>query len=206
MTFRMRNTDVFALINATLFGLMCAGVYYRRYLAYNIVGNFAEFTIYAFAIFISIGLGARYLRKVVFPNWILLVMQVGILAHFAGGFVPVGGRRLYDTTVLGLSFDHYVHALNAFAGAAVANRLVRAPRAHPHLQALLLLLVVQGGGAIVEIVEYGAHINVTDSGVGDYDNNMQDLVSNLIGALIFLGARFAANLYREIAVRGARPV
>jgi hypothetical protein len=40
----------------------------------------------------------------------------------------------------------------------------------------------------VEIIEYLAFVAVPDAGVGGYANNMQDLISNLIGALLFVTA------------------
>jgi len=184
----LRNTDVFAAANALLFVVMCVDVYYGRYTEHRIVANVYEFAFYALVILAAIAAGWRYLRTVAFPTWVLVLVQAGILAHFAGGFVAVHGGRLYDADVLGLPFDKYVHALNAFAGAALVSRLIEPPRAHPRLHALLVLLVVQGGGAVVEMAEYLAKLNVPGAGVGDYDNNMQDLVANCVGAALYLAA------------------
>jgi hypothetical protein len=204
MNFRVRNTDIFAGANAALFTFMCAAVYYQRYTHYRIVGNLLEFLLYAAVIMAAIAVAWRYLRTVAFPTWVLLLMQIGILAHFAGGFVPVNGGRLYDTTVLGLPFDKWVHGLNAFAGAAAASQVVEAPKAHPHLKALFVLLIALGGGAIVEIVEYLAKLNVPNTGVGDYDNNMQDLVANFVGGMAFLGA-WAVTLLAPASWRSRAP-
>lgn len=189
MGLRLKNTDVFAATNLVLFALMCVFVYYGRYVKYGIVGNLAEFLLYAAVILAMVVVGWRYLRRVDFPNSVLLLMQAGILAHFAGGFVPVNGGRLYDVVVLGIPFDKFVHALNAFAGAAMVACLLDPPKAHPHLKTLFILMTVQGGGSIVEIVEYLAKLNVPNTGVGDYDNNMQDLVGNFVGATLFLAGR-----------------
>jgi uncharacterized membrane protein YjdF len=198
---RLRNTDVMALANVAIFIAMCELAYYRQFLQHWGAGNDLEFLVYAAAILAAIGFGWLFLRLVRFPNWILALMQLGILAHFAGGLVTVGGVRLYDIDVLGLPFDKYVHALNSFAGAAVAARLIDPPRDHPHMREVLILLVVLGGGAGVEIIEYMAKNSMSGTGVGDYDNNMQDLVANLVGGLLYLAAAAAARIRHGVAAR-----
>jgi hypothetical protein len=52
-----------------------------------------------------------------------------------------------------------------------------------------VLLVVLGLGAVVEIVEYFVVLTVAHQGVGDYHNNLQDLVANLVGASTHLLVR-----------------
>ena len=198
---RIRNTDVFAATNASLFVFMCIAVYYNRYTKHHIVANVYEFLFYAVVILAAIAVGWRYLRTVAFPSWVLILMQVGILAHFAGGFVPVEGGRLYDISVAGLPFDKYVHALNAFAGGALVSCLLERQKAHPRLYWVFVLLIVQGCGAIVEIVEYVAKLNVPQTGVGDYDNNMQDLVANFVGVAMFLTAAALTRAGTRLAAR-----
>ena len=44
-------------------------------------------------------------------------------------------------------------------------------------------------GAIIEMVEYGVVLTFETNGVGDYDNNMQDLLANFCGSLIYLALR-----------------
>jgi hypothetical protein len=45
---------------------------------------------------------------------------------------------------------------------------------------------VLGLGTLVEIVEYLVTLTVSVNGVGGYDNNMQDLISNLIGVSLLV--------------------
>jgi hypothetical protein len=198
---RLRNTDVLAFTNAVLFILMCLAVYFRRYLQRAGGANVDEFLFYAVVILTLIAVGWFYLRRVAFPHWVLLLMQVGILAHFAGGLVPVGHGRLYDVVLFGLPFDKYVHALNSFAGGAVIACLMDPPKAHPHMRAVLIVLLVLGAGAGVEIVEYLARNSLSGTGVGDYDNNMQDLIANLVGGLLFIAANAATVWTRRFVAR-----
>lgn len=198
---RLRNTDVMAIANVAMFLAMCELTYHQQFRRHWGVGNDVEFLFYAAVILTAIGVGWLFLRMVRFPNWILVLMQLGILAHFAGGLVPVGGARLYDTVILGLPFDKYVHALNAFAGAAVTARLIDPPKDHPHLRDVFILMVVLGAGAGVEIVEYLAKNSMSGTGVGDYDNNMQDLIANLVGGLVYLLSAAALRSWRGVAAR-----
>lgn len=183
---KIRNVDVFAFLNALLFVFMCMVVYYDRFLQYRGRGNVHEFFIYALVILLVIGIAWRYLRRFTFKSWILVLVQCGILAHFAGAFVPIDGERLYDVHILGIRYDKYVHFLNAFAAAAVASHLFDVLKAHlPLIRNLVILLVVLGLGTMVEIMEYLVMLSVPDAGIGSYDNNMQDLVGNLAGGTFF---------------------
>lgn len=130
-----------------------------------------------------------YLRRLPFPTWLLLIVQIGILMHFAGAFFPIDGGRLYDAHLLGLRYDKYVHSFNAFAGAALTRHLLRATHSRSPLMSVIVVMVVLGGGSVVEIVEYLVSLTVEHNGVGSYDNNMQDLIANLAGALLFEAGR-----------------
>lgn len=189
---RLLSSDYFIILNVALFIIMCWFVYYDRLVSYRGVGNLHEFFLYACAIIVSILVGWWYLRRLPYPAWLLLIVQIGILLHFAGAFFPIEGGRLYDAHILGVRFDKYVHAFNAFAGAALARHLLKCTNSHSPLMAVLVVLVVLGGGAIVEIVEYLVSLTVEHNGVGTYDNNMQDLLSNLLGAILFEGGRLLA--------------
>lgn len=122
------NIDVFAAANTGLFASMCAFRYFNRFVAYRGAGNLHEFFIYAVAIMAVIGLLWRHFRKVSVPSWLLWGLQAGIVMHFAGGFVTLDGRRLYDVYLFGLPhqeyfrYDKLVHLVNAFIAALVVGR------------------------------------------------------------------------------------
>jgi uncharacterized membrane protein YjdF len=184
---RVRNTDVFAGINAALFVIMCIAVYYDRFLQYRGRGNLHEFAIYAGVILSLIAIAWLYFRQFHFRNSMLALVQVGILVHFAGAFVPLDGGRLYDAYIFGIRYDKYVHFYNAFVAAVVVGHVFDRVRAHlPFVRGLAVLLIVLGLGAVVEILEYLVMLTVPNAGVGGYDNNMQDLIGNLLGGTLFV--------------------
>lgn len=198
MGLKIRNTDVFAGINTVLFVVMCIAVYYDRFLRYRGLGNLHEFVIYAGVILSLIAIAWLYFRQFEFRNSLLVLVQFGILVHFAGAFVPLDGGRLYDAYVLGVRYDKYVHFFNAFVAAVVVSHVFDLVRAHlPFIRALAVLLVVLGLGALVEIVEYLVMLTVPDAGVGGYDNNMQDLIGNLLGGLLFVAVDGVRRTWRS---------
>jgi hypothetical protein len=59
-----------------------------------------------------------------------------------------------------------------------------------YLESVFIVSVVLGLGAIIEIIEYIDTRTIPNHGVGGYDNNMQDLIANLIGGLLFVFISF----------------
>jgi uncharacterized membrane protein YjdF len=190
---------VFASCNAGLFAilLVVAGAnavhpFYRG------PANINEFLLYSFSIAVVTGIGWRMFRRVHLPAPVLILMQLGILGHLLGGFVAYRGARLYDGVFFGMEYDHYLHMLNGLAGALVVDRLLPDVKG-PAPRGVIVVLVMMGAGSIVEMIEYLAYLLIPTTGVGGYDNNMRDLVSNTVGGLIFL-----AGQHLEAALRGAR--
>ena len=181
---RLRNADIFAAANLILFlaWLAIAGEGARR--GYGTVGSVPEFVIYATAIVAVIAFAWFFLRARPCGAGLLLLVEAGLLAHFAGAFVPVDGGRLYEVEILELRFDQYVHLLNAFAGAALIDHFLAT--VGTRIRPLIVVGLVLGAGSVIEIVEYLAFLTVPDAGVGGYENNMQDLIANLIGAVAFV--------------------
>ncbi len=190
MNTSVRNIDIFAGINAVLFLVLCVFRYHSRFIAFRGAGHLEEFFIYAGVILGGILFIWKVFRHHPFDVRVLVLLQVGILMHFSGAFVQMDGGRLYDAHLLGIRYDKYVHLVNAFAMAFLMARLFRIQGiAFSRLHAILLVLAVLGLGAIIEMVEYGVVLTVVTNGVGDYDNNMQDLLANLCGSLIYVGPR-----------------
>lgn len=184
---RVRNTDIFAAGNFLLF----IGWNLFAFLGEGgAVGSLAEFGIYAASIFALIALSWYFLRDRPCSTSLLLLVELGLLAHFAGAFVPIDGARLYEANVLGMRFDNYVHLLNAFAGGALIDHFLQQDL---KARSLIVAGLILGAGAVVEIIEYLAFLTVPDTGVGGYENNMQDLVMNLVGVSLFLAFRVATH-------------
>ncbi|NOT06832.1 MAG: hypothetical protein HOP28_01365 [Gemmatimonadales bacterium] len=186
----MRRIDLFAGVNLLLFIVLAVFRYYARFIEYRGAEHLEEFFIYAVVILAFIVALWRIFRRHDFDTALLVLVQIGILMHFAGAFVPVDGGRLYDWHLLGVRYDKYVHFVNAFAATFLINRLFSIQGIAPTLaNTIFLVLITLGLGAVVEIVEYVALLTVPNSLVGNYDNNMVDLIANLCGSLSFIPVR-----------------
>jgi hypothetical protein len=179
---RLHNNDIFALVNIGLFTLLVGTVYLDRFGHYRGPANLGEFFIYGCAIAILICILWIFLRRVEYPAWLLAMVQVGLLGHFAGAFVAVDGGRLYDTFWLGVGYDKYVHVFNALIATCVLIHLFDRLGVNFAFRWLVVVMVVLGGGAVLEIMEYLVSLIVQNAGVGGYDNNMVDLIANAAGA------------------------
>ena len=180
---RWPRADAFLALNfasfLTIGGALAIG-------GYDGPANLLEFFVYACVIMAIIFIAWMRLRHTDFPLHVLALVQIGLVAHFAGAFVSVGNGRLYDQTALGIGYDNLVHLLNAFAGAALISHLLDHYHSIPVLRPWLILGLVLGAGAAVEIVEFAALLVVPDAGIGGYDNNARDLIADLVGAGAFL--------------------
>lgn len=201
----VKPVDVFTAFNLLLFLVMCFVVYYERFTEYRGPGNIHEFFLYAFLLTAGIFWGWRFFRNYSFPVYLLLLIQLGVLLHFAGGFLPINGGRLYDSILFDIRFDKIVHFVNAFIGAVLANHLLNVVGVRiPRFRGIVLILIVLGFGAIIEIAEYLVMLTIPNSGVGGYDNNMIDLIANFLGCGCFVLVRsivFAMARNRKIAVQ-----
>jgi hypothetical protein len=186
---RLNGLDVFFAANALLFLLMCVAAYYDRWVQY--VGRshvaVAEFLFYAVLLLAGIGGLWVWLRRYAWPVWLLAVIEVGILAHFAGGLVHFGGARLYDHLYAAIRYDKYVHCLNAFLAAVTVQEIARMKRLPlTGLTRWLVFFTALGLGTGVEICEYVVTRTIPHNGVGGYDDNMRDMIANLVGGSLYL--------------------
>lgn len=187
----MKNMDTFVLLNVALFGFMCYLVYYDRFVIYRGAENIMEFFLYAVLIFLAILIAWHYLRAYSFSSCLLIIAEIGILMHFSGGLVQLNGSRLYDNYFFGVRYDKYVHLANSFTACFLVKQLIDRLDLKPHyLESVFIVSVVLGLGAIIEIIEYIVTRTIPNHGVGGYDNNMQDLIANLGGGLLFVFISF----------------
>jgi hypothetical protein len=176
--------DGFVLANLALWGLG-ARFLFRRPLAFHRAElSLAELFLYASLIALVLALIWSRLRRLPWRPALLALVQGALLTSIAGFAVIADGRRLYDCSWLSLPFDKIVHFLCAAVAALGVGALFSALGLRfLRLEGTVVVLVVLGGGAIWEILEYLVKTVFTDVGVGAYDNNMQDLVANLVGGL-----------------------
>lgn len=116
--------------------------------------------------------------------WGLVMVGIG---NLAGGVLMVGDEPLYQLVVLGdIRYDKPFHALATGVAGWASYELISAwgTRRRSHGQAFGAVLMACGAGSLVEIVEFIGSRIFESTSVGDYDNNMLDLVANLVGALV----------------------
>jgi hypothetical protein len=189
---RPNPLDIFAIINLTLFAVLISSVYWERFLRFKSRANLPEFIAYAALLMGGMVILWIVLRPLHISVLVLLACQVGLLLHFAGGLSYPGGMRLYDYPIdiyffdYLFRFDKIVHFVNSIIGCIVTLEIARLLKFRiPRVLSLVVILVVVGTGALIEIVEYVVVKTVPHNGVGDYDNNMTDLLANLFGCLTF---------------------
>ncbi len=182
---RVRRFDVLALLNFTLWAWMAWFVHRKRLALFRGESGQAEFFFYASLVTLALALTWASLRRFNWNPALLGMVEVGILVAIAAGLVTADGSRLYDCVLLSIRFDKYVHLVCSLVAALGVGAILNAFGARSRrLEGAVIVLVVLGGGAIWEIVEYLVVRTFPDAGVGAYDNNMQDLIANLAGGLL----------------------
>jgi len=167
--------DIFMTFNAVLLIGSTAYAFFTAEL---------EFGLYAVAL-IAVGAYAwKILRRFEYPIWMLLLVQVGVFAHFAGGFLPVNGSSLYWYDGLGIRFDRIVHFYNSAVVSVVVLSIYRqAGLVLKSMEAWIVIMTTMGLGAVVEVVEFTAIQVIPNTGVGDHLNTIQDMAINALGAV-----------------------
>ncbi|PIF04214.1 MAG: hypothetical protein CSA86_02525 [Arcobacter sp.] len=189
------NINIFTFFNAFLFLCMCIFVYFDRFIKYRGTANIHEFFLYASVIFLVIFLAWVKFKEIKVKTYILLAIQITIFIHFAGAFVEIDGHRLYDFRILSIRYDKFVHFINSFIGAFIIHYLFKKYNVDMGRMTLIGLgFIVLGIGAFIEILEFMVVLTVPHNGVGDYVNNMSDLLANLFGVIIYI---FTYNMLRN---------
>jgi hypothetical protein len=189
--------DVFASVNLMFFLWMCDAAYLDRFIHFRGRENLWEFFVYASVIMALIVLAWRVARQLPVPIVLLVLAQIGIFLHFSGGLALLNENRLYDKVIFGIRYDKYVHCVNAMLAACFTQRIPwQRIIERRWLCDLLVLVVVLGLGAFVEVVEYLVTLTIEVNGVGGYHNNMQDLIANLVGASLCIGVHRVGWLHK----------
>lgn len=158
-----------------------------------IAGNI-EFVFYWLVMAILIGAVMGADVRVRFSGGILWALSIWGLAHMCGGNVSIDESRggvLYNLWLVEgrLKYDQLVHAYGFFVAAlaawqALARRLDTSKTRPGFGLAFLVMLAGMGFGALNEVVEFAATVNIPDTNVGGYHNTGWDLVFNLYGATL----------------------
>ena len=182
---KITNKDLFVIGNIFLFIWLCYVVYFERFIYYRGREHLWEFFVYAVAILIVILLFWILTRQINFSSKLLILVEIIILIHFAGGLIILNESRLYDNIILGIRYDKYAHVIMTFMGGFILYALYfKNLNLKWWFKDIQLLMIILGIGAVIEIIEYLVILTVDINGVGNYDNNMQDMISNFIGASV----------------------
>ena len=125
--------------------------------------------------------------RVRFSTGVLVLLSLAGFLHMAGGNVVIGDTILYEQIWLGfIRYDHLLHCLGlGAAGLAVWETTARMLNAQGGIAAaVVVFLGANTVGAFIEIGEYLASLIIPGVRVGGYANNMQDLIANLVGAIL----------------------
>ncbi|MDD5705584.1 MAG: DUF2238 domain-containing protein [Kiritimatiellae bacterium] len=156
-----------------------------------------EFLLYAGTLALLIFVIQRSDRAWRYPAAVKWCFLAWLALHMCGGFVHLGGTRLYDAIIWPLAgapyhilrYDQFVHAFCYFMIGGLLRTLtarLAAPGASKALLLTMTVLAALGVGALNEIVEFAAVACFSTDGVGDYFNNALDNVFNAVGALCAL--------------------
>ena len=136
---------------------------------------------------LSVGAIVMYVDgRVRLSTHVLVLLSVSGFGHLVGGNVVIDDLLLYEQSWRGIGYDHVVHFLGlGTAGLAVWEATAWMLKASSGKKAALVaFLGANAVGALIEIGEYLATLAVSEARVGDYANNMQDLIANLLGAVV----------------------
>ena len=125
-------------------------------------------------------------RTAEFADSTLLALAFAGIGNLAGGVLLVGDGTLYGAAVIGnVRYDKVFHALaTGVAGWASYEAVRRWGIARTGTAIFVAIMMAGGAGAFVEIIEYVGSQVFENTSVGDYGNNMLDLVANTTGSLI----------------------
>jgi hypothetical protein len=135
---------------------------------------------------VLVGLIALVHRAVRFSLPVLWALALAGVGNMAGGVFLVDDRPLYLAPVVGaIHYDKLFHAAaTGVAAWASWQALEHWSITGRGRTAFAAVLMACGAGALVEVVEFTGTRVFPTTNVGDYGNNMLDLVANLAGALV----------------------
>lgn len=184
---RLGPMDLFFGFNLLLLFVVISGGYWQRWLQVRGPGSAAvwEFGFYAVVLMAFMLALWRWLRGHPLPGRLLVLMEAGAVAHFAGGLWKIDGLRLYGHVFQGIRFDKYVHAANSWIVALLVEEICR-QRGWSGTGRLAMVLAAFGLGLAWEACEGIVVLTIPGNGVGSVSDNLRDLAANAFGLLLFL--------------------
>jgi hypothetical protein len=182
--------DLFFAVNVALTMGVWVTANHQRYFTQVAAGRGAEFWLYAGVLLGGIVLLWRVVRRYSPPGWLLVCVEVAILAHLAGGWLHFGGDRLYGHIFAGIRYDKFVHVLCALVLALALDDAVQKSRFPDQLLTrVLVALAALGLSSGVEIYEFIVTQTMPLMSPARFEDSLRDLVADLVGVFVFLFAR-----------------
>ena len=156
------------------------------FLVYGLAVN-SDFVMYYVPITIVLtGVVGLIHRSAQFSDSTLIALALAAIGNMAGGIILIGGSPLYSASVVGdVRYDKVYHAVATGVAAWAAFEAVqRWGMRRTGVAAFVAIMMAAGAGAFVEIIEYIGTLIFDNTSVGDYGNNMLDLIANTGGAAV----------------------
>lgn len=165
--------------------------YFSLFLIYSLYIKNYEFSFYILFYVCLIFLLNLFFSRFLSVYWkTYFSISIFLIIHLLGGVVHIDGVRLYDYFIFGyIRYDWLVHVVGGGLSAVIALDFLQSyflkKKIKKSILFLVTVLIASGLGVFNEILEF-VSVLFLDAGkaVGDYHNNMQDLVNNLIGAAL----------------------
>jgi len=161
-----------------------------------------EFVYYAILILVIISLIICSMKKMKYTYGLLWWLTLWGLMHFAGGGISLKGQRLYDLILIPITndvfrYDQLVHIIGFGAATLLMYQIIQASLSYPIKDwfsvGLVVVMAGLGIGAINEIIEFVASLLLPNTNSGGYFNTSLDLVSDLIGGVLFFIFIYSKN-------------
>jgi len=175
------------ILGFTIVYTLAAGFYFAS------IGN-TEFLGYIAVIIFLLVLGGCVLTHQCVPSWLLMMLSLVGLFHLLGAAVLVHGDILYNyvpfpienpSGLTFIKFDQIVHTYGTMVAALLMYYFLRRDTSFHWLGIMVFsILGASGIGALNEIIEFLAKMNVPNTDVGGYYNTAVDLCVNLFGACL----------------------
>ncbi len=172
-------------------------IFFITYLLVFLIRSFkinnVEFVGYMFFFLTLFVLGNLFFDKYLKEySGIYAFSSLFLLLHILGGVIYFGEVRMYDYYFFGFfRFDWFMHLLGGFLSGRISyeilkdNFLFRKNSSQLFIAIVIILSI--GIGTLNEIIEFLAVIFLNaGNAVGDYYNNLTDIVNNLVGSVIYL--------------------
>lgn len=159
-----------------------------------LINGKTELAYYNFMLLLMFILISFLFFKFKIPIFYLIgLLFVGLL-NVIGGLVFIDGVRLYDTYFWFFKLDMLIHFIALFFTTLIIffilGNFIEKKSKNKYKIYLIIVsgLSALGIGAFFEILEFLGVVILKNSGVGDYVNNVLDLIFNLLG--IFFASLF----------------